>query len=187
MLNLPPEPGTTGLLLLMLGAAVGLTLCVLGARPIARALGRDDRPVALLVTGALAVTAAAAPFTVWRVLVDIRETAPITSEHAEYVGAETKLIDGELVRRVEAAIPPHETYHVRVARDAYVEIRESLGRWLGYELLPRRQTREPEEASWLVAWGRTPAELGLRAGRPRLIGRNRLSEREPVYLAKTVP
>ena len=31
--------------------------------------------------------------------------------------------------------------------------------------------------------GATPAELGLSAGEPRLVGRNRLVEREPVYVA----
>jgi hypothetical protein len=187
VLNLPAEPGTTGYVLLMFGALAGLTLFLLGRGPVARALGADDRLVALVVSGALAASAAGAPFTVWRMLVDIRETAPITPEHAEYVGAETKLIDGELVRRVEAAIPRHDTYYVRVSPEAYVEIRESLARWLGYELLPRRQASRPREAAWVVAWGATPADLGLRAERPELIGRNRLSEREPVYLAKTSP
>lgn len=184
MLNLPPEPGTTGYVLLALGAAAGLLL-LLGRGRVAAELGDDDdRLLTLLVTGALAATVAGAPFTLWRVLVDIRETAPITPEHAEYVGAETKLIDGELVRLIEARIPADETYYVRVSPDAYSEIRESLPRWLGYELLPRRQTRRAREADWVVTWGATPVQLGLRSAPPRLIGRNRLSAREPVYLAE---
>ena len=184
MLNLPPEPGMAGYVLLVLGVAAGLALLVFGRRRVADLLGTDDRLLVLVVTGALAVTLAGAPFTLRRVLVDIRETAPVTPEHAEYVGAETKLIDGELVRLVEAEIPPGDTYYVRVAPSAYSEIRESLALWLGYELVPRPQTREPEDADWIVTWGATPAELGVRAEEPELIGRNRLADREPVYLAR---
>ena len=183
MLNLPPEPGTTGFVLLALGAAAGVLLLALGRRHVSAELG-GDRLLTLLVTGVLAATVAGAPFTLWRVLVDIRETAPITPEHAEYVGAETKLIDGELVRQIETRIPAAETYYVRVSPDAYIEIRESLRLWLGYELLPRRQTRRARAADWIVTWGATTAQLGLRSGPPRLIGRNRLSTREPVYLAE---
>ena len=184
MLNLPAEPGTTGYLLLVLGLAAGLSLLVFGRSRVAALLGVDDRVLTFLVTCSLAATLAGAPYTLWRVLEDIRATAPVTPEHAEYVGAETKLIDGELVRRIEAEIPPGETYYVRVAPDAYTEIRQSLALWLGYELVPRSQTRAPEEADWIVTWGAPPGELGLRAGAPRLVGRNRLSEREPVYLAR---
>jgi hypothetical protein len=180
VLNLPPEPGTTGYALLVLGLAGGLALLALGRGRAAR----EDRVVGWIVLGALAVTVAGAPYTLWRVLVDIRETAPLTPAHAEYVGAETKLIDGELVRRVEAQIPLGDTYYVRVAPDAYSEIRTSLALWLGYELMPRRQARQPEDADWIVTWGAPPAELGLDAGSPHLVGRNRLSEREPVYVAR---
>jgi len=42
---------------------------------------------------------------------------------------------------------------VRVSPDAHIEIRESLRLWLGYELLPRRQTRRAEAADWIVTWG----------------------------------
>jgi len=89
-----------------------------------------------------------------------------------------------VVRQIETRIPAGETYYVRVSPDAYIEIRESLRLWLGYELLPRRQTRRARAADWIVTWGATPARLGLRSGPPRLIGRNRLSAREPVYLAE---
>jgi hypothetical protein len=184
VLNLPPEPGTTGYVLLALGLAAGLCLLVFGRGRVAALLGVDDRVLTVIVTCSLAATVAGAPYTLWRVLEDIRATGPVTPEHAEYVGAETKLIDGELVRRIEAEIPRGETYYVRVSPDAYVEIRESLALWLGYELVPRSQTREPEAADWIVTWGAPPAELGLRAEAPRLMGRNRLSEREPVYLAR---
>jgi hypothetical protein len=185
VLNLPPHPGTTGYVLLALGVAAGLALLVFGRQRVADLLAVDDRVLILVVTCFLAVTVAGVPYTLWRVLVDIRETAPVTPAHAEYVGAETKLIDGELVRRIEAEIPRGETYYVRVAPSAYSEIRTSLALWLGYELVPRSQTRTPEDADWIVTWGATPAELGLRAGAPRLVGRNRLSEREPVYLARS--
>jgi hypothetical protein len=184
MLNLPPSPGAAGYALLALGVAAGLALLLFGRRRVADLLGTDDRVLVFVVTGALAVTLAGAPFTLRRVLVDIRETAPIRPEHAEYVGAETKLIDGELVRLVEARIPSGDTYYVRVAPDAYSEIRTSLALWLGYELVPRPQTREPGGADWIVTWGATPAELGLSAATPTLIGRNRLADREPVYLAR---
>lgn len=187
MLNLPAEPGTTGYVLLTLGAAAALSLLAFGRRRVADLLGADDRVLATLVLGALAATVAGGPFVLWRVLVDIRETAPLTPEHAEYVGAETKLIDGELVRRVEARIARDETYAVRVAPESHGEIRESLALWLGFELVPRRQTRRAEAAEWLVTWGATPDELGLRAGAPRLVGRNRLADREPVYLTRTSP
>ena len=183
MLNLPPEPSVTGWVLLVLGAAAGLALLVFGRRRVADLLGTGDRLLVFVVTGALAAILAGAPFTLGRVVVDIRETAPLTPEHAEYVGAETKLIDGELVRRVESEIPAGDTYYVRVAPDAYSEIRESLALWLGYELVPRPQARDPEDADWIVTWGAPPARLGIRAGAPKLIGRNRLSAREPVYVA----
>lgn len=184
MLNLPPEPGTTGTALLVLGTSGGLALLVLGRRRVGDLLGGNDRALVLLVTAALAATVAAAPFTLWRVLVDIRETAPLTPAHAEYVGAETKLIDGELVRRIEARIPRGDTYYVRVAPAAHDEIRESLALWLGYELVPRSQTRAPDDADWVVTWGAPPSQLRLAAGEPRLVGRNRLATREPVYLAR---
>lgn len=187
MLNLPAEPGATGFALLFLGAAAGLALLLFGRRRIAGLLGVDDRALVLLVACALAGAAAGGPYGVWRVLADIRETAPLTPQHAEYVGAETKLIDGELVRRLEAEIPRRATYSVRVAPGAYEEIRTSLALWLGYELVPRPQARAVAEADWVVTWGATPDELGLRAGPPRLIGTNRLSDREPVYLARTPP
>jgi len=184
MLNLPAHPGTTGYALLAIGAVAGLLLLLFGWRPVGATVG-DDGPLTLIVTGTLVFCLAGAPFTLWRVLADIRETAPVTPEHAEYVGAETKLIDGELVRRIERLIPREDSYGVGVSPDAYVEVRESLALWLGYELVPRRQARRPQEAEWVVTWGATPAELGLRTRPPRLVGRNRLSDREPVYLART--
>ena len=183
MLNLPAEPGTTGYVLLALGLAAGLSLLAFGRRRVGVRLGNDPT-LTLLVSTALAVTVAASPFTLWRVLVDIRRTAPVTPEHAEYVGAETKLIDGELVRRLEAQIPRDAAYYVRVSPDAYVEIRESLVRWLGYELVPRPQTRDRDAAQWVVTWGASPTRLGLRTRDVRLVGRNRLADREPVYLAR---
>ena len=186
MLNLPPQPGTTGYVLLALGGVAGALLFALTRERVRVELG-GDRLLTLILTGVLAVTAAGAPFTLWRVLADIRETAPVTPEHAEYVGAETKLIDGELVRKVEALIPEGATYYVEVDPQAYVEIRQSLRLWMGYELVPRRQVREPRSADWLVTWGATPARLGLRASAPRLVGRNRLADREPVYLAESSP
>ena len=182
MLNLPPEPGTTGAVLLALGALAGLVLVVLGGGRIEREVG-GDRVLAWIVALALGGTVAAAPFTLWRVVEDIRATAPISAEHARYVGAETKLIDGELAERIGVPIGEGETYYVGVAPDAYSEIRDSLALWLGYALVPRRRVREPGDADWIVTWGATPAELGLRAGEPRLVGRNRLFEREPVYVA----
>ena len=93
------------------------------------------------------------------------------------------MIDGELAERIGAPIAEGQTYYVAVAPDAHSEIRESLPLWLGYALVPRRRVRDPADADWIVTWGGTPAELGLRAGEPRLVGRNRLVEREPVYLA----
>jgi hypothetical protein len=185
VLNLPPAPGPTGYVLLALGAIAGVALLVLGRGPVARELGTGDRLLTFVVTAALAATVAGAPFTLWRVVVDIRETAPITPEHAQYVGAETKLIDGELVRRIEALIPDRATYYVGFSPGAYIEIRESLRLWLGYELLPRRQARSAVRADWIITWGAAPSELGLGIAAPRLVGRNRLADREPVYLAKS--
>jgi len=184
MLNLPPQPGTTGYALLAIGAVAGLLLLLLGRRHLAPSVG-DDSLLTPIITTTLAVCLAGAPFTLWRVVADIRATAPLTPEHAEYVGAETKLIDGELVRRIEQLIPRGDSYAVAVWPTAHVEIRESLALWLGYELLPRRQTRRPRAADWVITWGATPTELGLRTGPPRLVGRNRLADREPVYLART--
>ena len=182
MLNLPPEPGTTGSVLLVLGALAGVLLVVLARGRIERELDGDPL-LTWVVALTLGLTVAGAPFTLWRVVEDIRETAPIEPDHARYVGAETKLIDGELALDVGERIPPDETYYVAVAPDAYSEIRDSLGPWLGYALAPRRRVRDPEDADWIVTWGATPAELGLPAGEPRLVGRNRLVEREPVYVA----
>lgn len=188
MLNLPSQPGTTGFLLLGLGAAAGLALLVFGRAHVRGRLAPDaGHSLTSIVTVGLAVSVASAPFTTWRVLEDIRRTAPITAEHARYVGAETKLIDGELVERIAALVPADQTYHVAVDPRAYVEIRESLALWMGYALVPRRQARAPESADWIVTWGATPSRLGLRAREPRLVGRNRLADDEPVYLARASP
>jgi len=185
MLNLPAHPGATGSLLLGLGALAGLVLLLLGRRHVADELDAA-RACALVwtATGALAVLVAGAPYTTWRVVEDIRETVSVGPEHARYVGAETKLIDGELVQRIGRSIPAGDTYQVAVAPDAFSEIRASLARWMGYALLPRRQVREAREADWVVTWGAKPADLDLEAGAPRLVGRNRLVEYEPVYLAR---
>jgi hypothetical protein len=178
VLNLPSEPGTTGLALLALGALLGLALVVAG-----RGRVGADRAAGWLVLLALGATVAGAPYTLWRVSEDIRETWTVGPEHARYVGAETKLIDGELAARVGEELPRDATYYVAVAPAAFSEIRASLGPWLGYALVPRRQVREPADADWIVTWGATPDELGLRAGTPVLVGRNRLVAREPVYVA----
>jgi hypothetical protein len=167
--------------MLALGAVLAGALLLVGGRRIAAEAGGSS--VGVVTAVFLALTVAGAPYTVWRVVEDIRETAPISAEHARYVGAETKLIDGELAQRIGSPIPPGGSYYVAVAPSAYSEIRESLGNWLGYALLPRRRVLDPKDAEWIVTWGATPAELGLRAGEPSLVGRNRLSEREPVYLA----
>ena len=106
------------------------------------------------MTVGLAVSVASAPFTTWRVLEDIRRTAPITAEHARYVGAETKLIDGELVERIAALVPADQTYHVAVDPRAYVEIRESLALWMGYALVPRPQVTIQSADSGARAWRR---------------------------------
>jgi hypothetical protein len=138
----------------------------------------------LAVTVVLGVTFAAAPFVVWRVVEDIRRTAPITPEHARYVGAETARIDGELVEAVAERIPPNASYYVAVAPDAFVQIRESLANWMGFALLPRRRVGDHRSADWIVVWGATPAQVGLVAHEVRLVGVNRLVAREPVYLAR---
>jgi hypothetical protein len=186
MLNLPSQPGTTGFVLLACGAAVGLLLLVLLRDRVADEVASvsTQRAVPLLVAASFALTVAAAPFILWRVGVDIRETGPVPPEHARFVGAETKLIDGELVERLEGLLPEDATYAVAVAPDAYPEIRASLGHWLGYALIPRRQVRDPRAAEWIVVWGETPADLGIRVRRSRLVGRNRLVSDEPVYLAQ---
>jgi hypothetical protein len=182
MLNLPPEPGTTGAALLALGAVAGIALVLLARGRIERELG-GDQLLTWVVALTLGLTLAGAPFTLWRVAEDIRETAPIEPDHARYVGAETKLIDGVLALEVGARLPVDATYYVAVAPGAFSEIRDSLGPWLGYALAPRRQVRDPADADWIVTWGATPAELGVPAGEPQLVGRNRLVEREPVYVA----
>lgn len=181
MLNLPSHPGAVGLALLVVGAVIGLLVLTLVRGPTEREL-RARLPAALLA-GFVSLTVAGAPFIVWRVFEDIRETAPVTPDHARFVGAETKLIDGELVERLAELIPRDATYYVAVAPDAYVEIRESLAHWAGYALVPRRQTSSPRGAEWIVTWGATPEQLGLHARDPQLVGRNRLVEREPVYVA----
>ena len=187
MLNLPPHPGTTGLLLLVLGPVAAGLFFVIGHRRFRAELGAsNDFFLVWSVTITLGVTLAAAPYTLWRVLYDIRESAAFTADHARYVGAETKLIDGLLVEQVAALIPERADYFVAVAPDGFSEIRESLGQWMGYALIPRRRTLSPREAEWIVTWGATPAQLGLRAGTPQLVGRNRLFEDEPVYLARRV-
>ena len=169
--------------MLVLGVCAGLLLLlVAGTRLRSRPGG--DAAVSWLLAGALAVTLAGAPYTLWRVVQDIRTTAPVTPDHARYVGAETKLIDGELVERIGTLIPKGDTYYVAVSPRAYEEIRTSLARWLGYALVPRRQTPKPGAADWIIAWGTTPAALDVRAASPRLVGRNRLFAREPVYLAR---
>jgi hypothetical protein len=182
MLNLPPDPGTTGLVLLAVGALLGLLLVALLRGRVELELP-GDRVVSWLVLLTLGATVAGTPYTLWRVSEDIRETWTIGPEHARYVGAETKLIDGELAQRVGAELPRDAAYYVAVAPDAFSEIRASLAPWLGYALVPRRQVRRPEEADWIVTWGAKPSELGLAAGPPRLVGRNRLVSREPVYVA----
>lgn len=184
MLNLPSQPGTTGFILLAFGALACLLVVVRGRARIGELMGPDGAGSAVwIVTIALGLTAAGAPFTTWRVLQDIWETAPISAEHARYVGAETKLIDGELAERIGVGIPEGDAYYVAVAPLAHEEIRESLALWLGYALAPRRRTADPREADWIVTWGATPSRLGLEAGRPRLVGRNRLVDLEPVYLS----
>lgn len=186
MLNLPAEPGTVGVVLLALGALVALLVFAPLLERVGAEVGgrRGERAPSWLVAGALAVTVAGAPFGLWRVVEDIRKTAPITPEHARYVGAETKRIDGELVESVAALIPRNATYGVVVSEGAYAAIREGLPYWLGYALLPRRQARDARGAEWIVAWGGTPASLGIRARPPQLVGRNRLADREPVYVAE---
>ncbi len=142
MLNLPPQPGTTGSLLLALGLVSGILLLLLARGAVANQLGSSDRTLTWVVTATLGITVAGAPFTLWRVVEDIRRTAPVSAEHARYVGAETARIDGELVEEIARLIPEHASYHVAVSPDAFIEIRESLGPWMGFALLPRRQVRD---------------------------------------------
>jgi hypothetical protein len=183
MLNLPPQPGFAGALMLGLGAVAGILFLLLGPGLVREQLAAaGGSAVAWTVAGALAIMVGGAPYTVWRVVEDIRRTSPIAPEHARYVGAETKLADGELVERIGTSIPERETYYVAVAPDAYFELQASLALWMGYALIPRRQVRDPADADWIVTWGATPAQLRLVADRPRLVGRNRLFEHEPVYL-----
>jgi hypothetical protein len=186
MLNLPSQPGAAGFVMLVTGAVAGLLVLALLHKRIAEQLGseRGEQSVTWLLTALLAATVAAGPFTLWRVIQDIRETAPITAEHAAFVGAETKLIDGELVEQIAGRIPEDASYGVVVAPQAYVEIRTSLAHWLGYALIPRRQVRLPREAEWVVVWGAPPARLGVHAVRTYLVGKNRLYKNEPVYVAE---
>ena len=141
MLNLPSQPGTTGLVVLVCGAFAGLMVLVLWRDRVSGELDAapTDRAVPWLVTGLLSMTIAAAPFTLWR---------------------------------------------VAVAPSAYLEIRQSLAQWLGYALIPRRQVRDARSGGWVVVWGATPADLGIHVLRTRLVGRNRLSNEEPVYVAE---
>jgi hypothetical protein len=188
MLNLPPSPGPVGVVLLALGAGLGLVVLVGLRARLAGELGwRSGAVESWLVAAVVAVSVAGAPFTLWRVGVDIRETSRFSATHKRYVGAETKLVDGELAERVGALIPPGDTYFVAVAPDAHSEIRESLALWLGYAFVPRRRVRTEAEADWVVTWGATPAELDLATAPPTLVGRNRLVEREPVYVAAAEP
>ena len=102
----------------------------------------------------------------------------------EYVGAETKLIDGEVVERIGADDPGRGDV-LRCRRPGCV-LRDprGLGLWLGYALVPRRPDTRSAGGGLDRHVGGDPRRARPRAGTPRLVGRNRLSEREPVYLSR---
>lgn len=161
MYGLPGQPGVVGWTLLALGAAAAAAASPALWRWSRREL--RDTAAGGAVAATLAVTLAAMPLVLWRVVEDIRLTSRLSDEEAATLGATMNGLEPGVFERLRAAIPPDDSYAVRAGPRLTASARVALGPWASYALLPRVQVDDAGTADWLVAWGvRTPPDDAVR-------------------------
>ena len=185
MLALPAGSGRTAVLLLALGAVLGLAVFAVGWRRL-RPHFFDDRLGALAVGLALVGLSSAlavVPYDAWRVAEDIGQTSSLSRSEAETTGASLNSLKPQVFQELRRAIPPGDSYYVdattRIAsppRDAFLE-------WSATALLPRLPAPSPERADWIVTWGIPPGRYDIQLRSVRVLAR--ASARTPrTYLAR---
>lgn len=185
MLALPAGSGRTAVLLLVLGAVLGLAVFVVGWRRL-RPRFPEDRFGALAlgvlllgVCSALAVV----PYDSWRIAEDIGHTSSLSRSEAETTGASLNSLRPEVFAELRRAIPRGDSYYVGAAADIASPPRDAFLEWSATALLPRHFVESPERADWIVTWGIPPNTYDVPLTRVRRLGRG--SARLPeTYLAR---
>jgi hypothetical protein len=185
VLALPAGSGRTAVLLLALGAVLGLGVFAVGW-PRLRARFSYDRLRALAVGLALlglcsAVTVV--PYNAWRIADDIGHTSSLTRSEAEATGASLNSLSPDIFDDLRREIPPGDTYYVDAASRIASPPRDAFLEWSATALLPRLPVRTPERADWIVTWGIPPGRYHIPLGSVRVFAR--ASARMPeTYLAR---
>ena len=159
VLNLPPNRGRPGTISCSFWAWPRESPCSSSAgRRVAGPPGRR-RPRAAPSSSrcSLAATLAGAPYTLWRVLEDIRATAPVTPRARRVRRRRDEAHRRRARPTARGADPARETYYVarrarRLRRDPAVA--RALARLRARAAQPDDAT--PEAADWIVTWGAPP-------------------------------
>jgi hypothetical protein len=160
-------------LLLVLGAVLGLAVFVVGWRRL-RPRFCDARVGALafgLALLGLCSALAVLPYDAWRIAEDIRHTSSLSRSEAEATGASLNSLRPEVFAELRRTIPRGDSYYVGAAADIPSPPRDAFLEWSATALLPRHFVRSPEHADWIVTWGIPPSRYDVPLTRVRRLGR----------------
>jgi len=148
VLGVPSGLGAVGAGLLVLGfVVVGIAAWYRRAWFPADVLGRS---AALC----LAITAAAGPYLVWRVVEDLRVTTAMTPYDRSVAGPVQAYLQPYLLDPVARIIPPGASYMTVAGSGVrYGPARDAFGALAMIRLFPRRAVADPAHADWVIAWG----------------------------------
>ncbi len=155
MIGVPGSPGAIGWLLLVLGVLAGVTV----ARPAWRRLSGGGLVVDLALCSVL-VTAAVAPYLVWRFVQDLRYTTGLDAYSARAAGPIEVYLPGYLADGAGHYVPRGATYAVVVGnRVPWSQAKAAFPALVQQGLFPRRSVATPGAADYVVTWGIKPAAV----------------------------
>lgn len=153
MLGVPSGVGAIGAALIALGAIAVACAWLVRGRP---RLWRSLDGVAVI---ALAATAAATPFLVWRIAEDLRYTTGLDGYEQSAAGPIQAFLPGYLADGAARIVPRDATYATVVGGAVpQATARKAFPALVLARLFPRRST-SVAKADWIVAWGIDPRRV----------------------------
>ena len=172
-----------------LSATETLVLCAIAvvATSTYLVLRRRETDLATAVACALLATVAVSlPFTALAIVKDIRAARSYTPFEAARVGPEDNGLDTTIVDRIARLVPRHATYVLVLDPGIEPDLSGVFRVWALVDLLPRVAVRDPKDAEWVVALGKRPEALGVRARDVRAVRATRAS-RLVAWVGETTP
>jgi hypothetical protein len=135
---------------------------------------RETDPATTLAIALLATVAISLPITVSAIVKDIRHARSYTPFAAARVGPEDNGVDTTMIDRIARRIPRRATYVLVLDPRIDPGLSGVFRLWALVDLLPRVAVRDPHDADWVVALGKRPDALGVKARDVRAVRATRV-------------